>query len=290
VSSISGSGDIKLGSYTLTAGNSSNQSYSGVISGAGSLTKQGLGELTLSGLNTFTGSALVDSGTLTVTNSSSTPSVKSTSCVGGASSNRCAAPSTSTEEDNVEEQQDRELVDVREIQSLNEPIQNPNSVNFSFSELAGPSSSDQLSSSDSGTSMIGNLSLVDNQSIEGVDVALGESFVLGDDVASVADTSGNTPNNSEDAPSKLASGNSQDTDSGAKESSSSNSSSKVPALSKNIFMLTSDQVKSGFSEAEKDSSKYASRLLNLTPPSSPPSISELQSNLSTMRNNIVNAK
>jgi hypothetical protein len=33
-----------------------------------------------------------------------------------------------------------------------------------------------------------------------------------------------------------------------------------------------------------------SKLLNLTPPSSSPSFSELQSNLSSMRSNIVNAK
>ena len=88
---------------------------------------------------------------------------------------------------------------------------------------------------------------------------------------------------------KLATGNSNDTDSGTNESSSSKASSKAPAVSK-ISTLTSDQVKSGFAEAEKDSSKYVSRLLNLTPPSSPPSFSELQSNLSSIRNNIVNAK
>jgi hypothetical protein len=57
-----------------------------------------------------------------------------------------------------------------------------------------------------------------------------------------------------------------------------------------ISTLTSNQVKSGFAEAEKDSSKYVSRLLNLASPSSPLSISELQSNLSSMKNNIVNAK
>ena len=365
---------LQSGGGTIEVDNSLTLTINGVISGSGDLTKTGDGTLLLEGINTFTGNASVNDGTLTVSKASSSPSMAYTTCSSGASSNRCYVPVSSgggggggggevvvdagdtcdsacqeakkaaedaakkaeeeaakkaeeeaakkaeeeaakkaeeeaakkadeevaqkaeqqaskevSAEENVEEQQDSELVEVSELQSPNEPIQNPNSVNSSSSELDSPSSSDQLSSSDSGTSMIGNLSLVDNQSIEGVDVALGESFVLGDDVSSVADTSGNTPNNSEDAPSKLATGNSNDTDSGTNESSSSKDSSKAPAVSK-ISTLTSDQVKSGFAEAEKDSSKYVSRLLNLTPPSSPPSFSELQSDLSSMRSNIVNAK
>jgi filamentous hemagglutinin family protein len=67
VGSIAGSGQILLGSATLTAGgNGTSTSFGGVISGAGGLTKAGSGVLTLSGQNTYQGVTLVSAGTLAV--------------------------------------------------------------------------------------------------------------------------------------------------------------------------------------------------------------------------------
>ena len=70
VGAIAGAGQIQLGVQTLTAGNTSNSEFSGVISGqTGGLTKVGSGELVLSGDNTYGGTTLVQDGTLTVTGS-----------------------------------------------------------------------------------------------------------------------------------------------------------------------------------------------------------------------------
>ena len=69
VASIVGSGTINLGNgYTLTAGDDNNSTtFSGVISGAGSLAKSGTGTLTLTNSETYTGSTNVTAGTLVVT-------------------------------------------------------------------------------------------------------------------------------------------------------------------------------------------------------------------------------
>jgi autotransporter-associated beta strand protein len=70
VGALSGnaSGRVLLGSGTLTEGSAnSNDTFSGVISGSGGLTKVGSGTLTLSGNNTFTGTTHVTGGTLVVT-------------------------------------------------------------------------------------------------------------------------------------------------------------------------------------------------------------------------------
>ncbi|BBU69766.1 autotransporter-associated beta strand repeat-containing protein [Fluviibacter phosphoraccumulans] len=69
VGSIAGSGTINLGNgYTLTAGDDNNSTtFSGVISGAGSLAKSGTGTLTLTNSETYTGSTNVTAGTLVVT-------------------------------------------------------------------------------------------------------------------------------------------------------------------------------------------------------------------------------
>ena len=66
IGSIAGAGDVDVANaQTLTAGNSSNQSFSGVMSGAGSFTKQNSGTLELSGANTFSGTMSITGGTVT---------------------------------------------------------------------------------------------------------------------------------------------------------------------------------------------------------------------------------
>ena len=68
VGSLSGAGTVDIASsQVLTAGNSSNQTLSGVIQGDGGYTKAGSGTQTLSGTNTYTGATTINAGTLTVT-------------------------------------------------------------------------------------------------------------------------------------------------------------------------------------------------------------------------------
>ncbi len=69
VGSISGAGNIALGSVTLTAGgNNTSTAFSGAVSGTGGLTKAGTGTFTLSGTNTYTGTTTVSAGTLALSN------------------------------------------------------------------------------------------------------------------------------------------------------------------------------------------------------------------------------
>ncbi|HSH00461.1 MAG TPA: autotransporter-associated beta strand repeat-containing protein, partial [candidate division Zixibacteria bacterium] len=69
IGALAGAGDVTLGANRLTAGgNNASTIYSGVISGSGDLTKQGSGEMTLTGANTYTGVTAVFDGTLTAGN------------------------------------------------------------------------------------------------------------------------------------------------------------------------------------------------------------------------------
>lgn len=67
IGSLSGGAgtSVDLGNATLvTGGNNSSTTYSGIISGNGGLTKEGLGILTLEGVNTYLGTTQVDAGIL----------------------------------------------------------------------------------------------------------------------------------------------------------------------------------------------------------------------------------
>ncbi len=67
IGSLAGAGNVTLGANFLTAGaDNTSTTFSGVISGTGTLTKQGTGTLTLSGANTYTGATTVSAGTLTL--------------------------------------------------------------------------------------------------------------------------------------------------------------------------------------------------------------------------------
>ena len=70
VGSLSGNAALQIASgATLIVGGAGDATYSGVISGGGSLTKTGSDTLTLSGNNTFTGDVAVNEGTVSVTDS-----------------------------------------------------------------------------------------------------------------------------------------------------------------------------------------------------------------------------
>jgi autotransporter-associated beta strand protein len=65
ISALSGGGNVViLDTNVLTTVVSADSVFSGIISGSGSLTKEGAAKLTLSGANTYTGATLVNAGTL----------------------------------------------------------------------------------------------------------------------------------------------------------------------------------------------------------------------------------
>lgn len=64
LNTLSGSGQITLGSNTLTENSTSTSIFSGIISGAGSFIKTGGSSLTLNGANTFSGGTTIHQGTL----------------------------------------------------------------------------------------------------------------------------------------------------------------------------------------------------------------------------------
>ena len=84
---LSGLGNIAV-SDTLTVGNAGSGTISGIISGAGQFIKGsgGAGTLTLSNVNTYTGSTSINGGTLSITNANAlfTPSSAGVSVNSGA--------------------------------------------------------------------------------------------------------------------------------------------------------------------------------------------------------------
>jgi autotransporter-associated beta strand protein len=65
IGNLTGSGNATLGTAALTVGDSTTQTFSGIITGVGgSITKQGIGTLILSGANTYTGGTTVSAGVL----------------------------------------------------------------------------------------------------------------------------------------------------------------------------------------------------------------------------------
>ena len=76
IGALAGSGNLNLGSQSLTAGgNDASTTYSGVLSGAGPLTKTGAGVLTLTGANTHAQGTTISGGALQIGNGGTTGSI-----------------------------------------------------------------------------------------------------------------------------------------------------------------------------------------------------------------------
>ncbi|MBN1670751.1 MAG: DUF11 domain-containing protein [Kiritimatiellae bacterium] len=71
IQALTGAGAVTLGSGTLTITHGIGWTFSGEIGGSGGLVKQGAGQLTLAGANSYTGPTTVSGGTLNVTGSTS---------------------------------------------------------------------------------------------------------------------------------------------------------------------------------------------------------------------------
>ena len=68
INELSGAGTVDLGSAVMTVQNTGSTVFAGLVSGSGSVTKTGIGSLTLSGANTYRGGTMIAAGTLTATN------------------------------------------------------------------------------------------------------------------------------------------------------------------------------------------------------------------------------
>jgi autotransporter-associated beta strand protein len=97
IGSLTGAGNVTLGTGTLTIGgdNTTPAAFTGVISGGtgGALIKTGAGTLTLGGGNTYSGGTTVNQGTLLVTNAAGTGPI-SVSSGGTLAGNSTLAPAT----------------------------------------------------------------------------------------------------------------------------------------------------------------------------------------------------
>ncbi|HTJ77356.1 MAG TPA: autotransporter-associated beta strand repeat-containing protein, partial [Rariglobus sp.] len=84
VSTVSGSGVVTNsgGAATFTVNNSGADTFAGTLSGGLALTKNGAGNLTLSGANSYTGSTTVSNGTLTLGSTGALGSTSSTTVTG----------------------------------------------------------------------------------------------------------------------------------------------------------------------------------------------------------------
>jgi autotransporter-associated beta strand protein len=84
IGSRAGAGAVTINGGTLTVGNATSTTFSGVISGtAGKLTKIGTGTLTLSGANTYTGATTIAAGALQAGAANALPSASAISLNGG---------------------------------------------------------------------------------------------------------------------------------------------------------------------------------------------------------------
>ncbi|MEQ1754218.1 MAG: autotransporter domain-containing protein [Micropepsaceae bacterium] len=68
IGSLAGSGNVDLGADLATGGNDTSTEFSGVLLGAGDLSKDGTGTLTLSGTNTYTGKTFINVGAIRIEN------------------------------------------------------------------------------------------------------------------------------------------------------------------------------------------------------------------------------
>lgn len=85
IGSLSGAGNVTLGTGTLTTGaNHSSTTFSGMVSGTGGLTKTGSGIFTLSGANAYTGATAITAGTLRLSVAGGIPATSTVSVESGA--------------------------------------------------------------------------------------------------------------------------------------------------------------------------------------------------------------
>ncbi len=87
---------IILGSINLIMGRSLSTAFDGNISGSGSLTKQGSGTLTLSGMNTYGGGTIINAGALAITTLASLPTGTNLTINNGSLLDATAIPASST--------------------------------------------------------------------------------------------------------------------------------------------------------------------------------------------------
>lgn len=73
ITSISGGGHVHLGTSVLTISNENDMSYEGVITGTGTIIKEGSGLLDLRGIHTYSGSTIINSGALAINGSIASP-------------------------------------------------------------------------------------------------------------------------------------------------------------------------------------------------------------------------